>query len=77
VKIGDRVRLIGIPSDVQDDPELRTRTLFEKCLGKTFPIIALENVDGLQYPLVRLDVGHILGEPPYGQTIWVEPNICR
>jgi hypothetical protein len=77
VKIGDQARLIGIPSDVQDDLELRTRTLFEKCLGKTFPIIALENVDGLPHALVRLDVGHILREPPYGQMIWVEPKYLR
>jgi hypothetical protein len=77
LKIGDRVTLIGIPPDVRDDQELRTRTLFEKCLGKTFTIIALENVDELRHPLIRLDVGHILGEPPYGQTIWIEPKYLR
>jgi hypothetical protein len=73
VKAGDTVTLIAIPADVNDDGVLQTRTLFEKCLGKTFPIVALETVDGLPYPLVRLDVGHILGEPTYNQTIWVEP----
>ena len=74
MKVGDTVRLIGIPPDVEDDQELRTRTLFENCLGKTFPIIALETVDGLPHQLIRLDVGHILGEPTYNQTIWVEPG---
>ena len=73
MKAGDTVTLIAIPADVNDDGVLQTRTLFEKCLGKTFPIVALETVDGLPYPLVRLDVGHILGEPTYNQTIWVEP----
>jgi len=77
LKIGDKVRLVGIPPGLQDDPELRTRTLFEKCLGKTFAIIALEDVDGLQAPLIRLDVGHIVGEAPYGQTIWVEPRYLQ
>ena len=77
MKAGDAVRLIAIPADVKDDRELQTRTLFEKCLGKTFPIVALESVDGLPYPLVRLDVGHILGEPTYNQTIWVEPEYLQ
>lgn len=77
MKAGDAVTLIAIPAGVKDDRELQTRTLFEKCLGKTFPIVALETVDGLPYPLVRLDVGHILGEPTYNQTIWVEPEYLQ
>jgi hypothetical protein len=77
VKAGDVVRLIAIPADLKDDRELQTRTLFEKCLGKTFPIVALETVDGLPYPLARLDVGHILGEAAYMHTIWVEPEYLR
>jgi hypothetical protein len=77
VKAGDTVRLITIPPDVNDDRELQTRTLFEQCLGKSFAIVALETVPGLPYPLVRLDVGHILGEPNYLETIWVEPEYLR
>jgi hypothetical protein len=77
VKAGDVVRLIAIPADLKGDPKLQTRALFEKCLGKTFPIVALETVDGLPYPLVRLDVGHILGEAAYMQTIWVEPEYLQ
>ena len=77
MKVGDTVRLIGIPPDAKDDQELRTRTLFENCLGKTFPIIALETVDGLPHKLVRLDVGHVLGEPTYVETIWVEPEYLQ
>ncbi len=77
MKAGDTVRLIAIPPDVKDDRELQTRTLFEKCSGKMFPIVALETVDGLPYQMVRLDVGHILGEPTYNQTIWVEPEYLQ
>ena len=62
MKAGDTVRLIGIPPDVKDDHELRTRTLFEKCLGRAFSIIALETVDGLPHQLVRLDVGRVLSK---------------
>jgi hypothetical protein len=77
VKAGAIVKLIAIPADLKDYRELQTRTLFERCLGKRFPIVALETVDGLPYQLVRLDVGHILGEPTYNQTIWVEPKYLQ
>ena len=77
MKIGDRVRLIGIPPDTHDDEELQTRTLFERCLGKTFAVAGLETVEGLPHQLVQLDVGHILGEAPYLQTIWVEPEYLQ
>jgi len=74
MKVGDRVKLIGIPPDAKDDAELQTRTLFEKCLGKTFLVRAMESVDGLPYQLAVLDVGEVLGEPSYLHTIWVEPE---
>jgi hypothetical protein len=46
MKIGDKVKLIGIPPDAHDDNELQTRTLFERCLGKTFAVAGLETVRG-------------------------------
>jgi hypothetical protein len=77
VKIGDKVRLIGIPPDAHDEEELRTRTLFEKCLGKTFTVAGLETVEGLPNQLVQLDVGHVLGKAPYLETIWVETEYLQ
>jgi hypothetical protein len=77
VKIGDRVKLVGIPPDTHDDNELLTRTLFEKCLGKVFTVAGLEIVEGLPYNLVQLDVGHINGKDPYLETIWVEPEYLQ
>jgi hypothetical protein len=47
MKIGDTVTLIGIPSNLKDDTELLTRSLFEKYLGRSFPIVGLESVEGL------------------------------
>jgi hypothetical protein len=35
MKAGDKVVLIGIPPNLPDDEEMRTRELFEKCLGKS------------------------------------------
>jgi hypothetical protein len=77
MRIGDKVRLIGMPPDVQDDQKLQTRQLFEKCMGQAFTIAGLETVDGLPYPMVQLDVGHVLGKAPYLETIWVEPEYLQ
>jgi hypothetical protein len=77
VKIGDKVRLTGIPPDAHDGEELLTRTLFEKCLGETFTVAGLKTVDGLPYQLVQLDVGDVLGKAPYLETIWVEPEYLQ
>ncbi len=77
LKVGDKVKLIAIPPDVNDDDELRTRALFETCLGKTFTVAGLEAVEGLAYQLVRLEVGHVLGQSSYLQTIWLEPEYLQ
>jgi hypothetical protein len=74
MKAGDRVRIIGVPSDTRDDAELQTRALFEECVGKVFVIAAVEHVKGLSCELLRIDVGHIVGKAPYMETIWVEPQ---
>jgi hypothetical protein len=55
----------GVPSALPDG--MGTRELFEKCLGRTFPIAGFEN------GLVELQVGEVLGEPSYMHSIWIEP----
>ena len=77
MKVGDKVKVIGIPPDAHDDEKLQTRTLFEKCLGKTFTIAGFETVGGLPYQLVQLDVGHVIGQASYLETIWVEPEYLQ
>ena len=72
MKPGDTVKLIGIPPDVRDDKELHTRTLFQKCLGQSFVISAVESFEGVPFPLARIDVGHAVGKEPWERTIWVE-----
>jgi hypothetical protein len=51
---------------------LQTRTLFEKCLGQSFVIAAVESFEGVPFPLARIDVGHVVGKEPWEHTIWVE-----
>jgi hypothetical protein len=77
VKAGDTVRLIGIPANLRDDEELATRALFEKCVGQTFVVDGLEQVEGLPYPLARIDVGDVVGEERWKHTIWVEPEYLQ
>lgn len=74
MRVGDTVKIIGVPANVHNDDEFRTRSLFEKCLGKTFTVAGLEAVAGLPFQLIRLDVGHVLGQPSYMHTICVEPE---
>jgi hypothetical protein len=72
MKAGDTARLVGIPPNVRDDEELQTRTLFKKCLVRSFVIAAVEAFEGVPFPLARIDVGHVVGKEPWQHTIWVE-----
>jgi hypothetical protein len=74
MKAGDRVKLIGVPLNLRNDDDLQSLTLFEKCLGQSFMVAEMETVEGLPYPLAKLDVGHILGKETWEETIWVEPK---
>ena len=66
-KIGDRVRVITIPSRLPQD-ELQTKSLFELCVGRVFPIV------GFQGDLLELEVGEVLGKEPCMDSIWIEPE---
>ena len=77
MRIGDKVRLTGIPANVRDDEKMQTRKLFEKCLGQTFTVAGLDSVEGLPNQLIRLDVGHVIGKVSYLETIWVEPEYLQ
>jgi hypothetical protein len=47
VRAGDTAKLIGIPPNLRDDEKMQTRTLFEKCLGQSFVIAAVESFEGI------------------------------
>ena len=73
MKAGDVVKLVGIPPNLKDAEDLPTRTLFEKCLGQVFIVGGVESVDGMQTPLIKLDVGNVIGQETWRHAIWVEP----
>ena len=74
MKVGDSVRVVGIPPDTHDREDMLTKTLFERCLGKCFPVTDLESVEGLPHPLARLEVGEVFGQERDSEIIWVEPE---
>jgi hypothetical protein len=74
MKIGDRVRIVGIPPNLSQDEEFNTQEIFERCLGHVFTIASIQQVDGLEHPLIGLDIGEILRKEQYMETIYVEPE---
>ena len=74
MRVGDTVKLIGVPPGLRDDEDLPTKTLFEKCIGRTFIVKSIDTIDGLTHPMIELHVGHVEGGPDFEQSIWVEPE---
>jgi hypothetical protein len=68
---GDVVRVTQIPEGLPDADDLRTKAIFELCLGRSFPIA------GIERGLVQLDVGEVVGQPAYMQTIFIEPEFVE
>ncbi|HXZ31573.1 MAG TPA: Rossmann-like and DUF2520 domain-containing protein [Terriglobales bacterium] len=69
VEVGDRVRIIEVPP--LKPTEHRTHTIFQRCLGKVFPVA------GFQKGLIELQVGRVVGRFPGAETIWVEPEFLE
>ncbi|UCH73456.1 MAG: hypothetical protein JSU82_14065, partial [Rhodospirillales bacterium] len=64
MKVGDRVRVIGIPDGLPDN-DMDTKRIFELCVGRTFTVQDLTPVEGLEYELIELHVGKVVGESDY------------
>jgi hypothetical protein len=70
MKVGDTVRVIKMPSRLVEG-NLKTKTVFRRCLGKVFPIIRF------QKKWVELEVGEVVGKAPCMETIWIEPEFVE
>jgi hypothetical protein len=68
MKIGSKVRLIGIPDGLEDYPDLPTKSTFEKCLGHAFVIAGFNDVGMAELGITGV-TGHI------GESIWVETRL--
>jgi hypothetical protein len=73
--VGDKVRVAGIPADVlsdsYDEEELETRTVFERSLGRLFPVNSFDD------DRVELEVGEVMGKAKYLHSIWLEPKFIE
>jgi hypothetical protein len=71
MKVGEIVRVVQIPEGLQDEQDFPTKTVFEICLGKTFPIMGIEN------NMIELHVGELRGKASYLETIYIEPEFVE
>jgi len=76
LSVGDKIRVSGIPPDVRsgiydEDEELKTRAVFERSLGRVFPIKAFDD------DRVELHVGKVMSRPAYEHSIWLEPQFVE
>ena len=67
MKIGGKIRILTIPADLPEG-EIQTKSLFEMCVGRIFSVV------GFQGSLLELHVGEVKGEPPFMESIWIEPD---
>jgi len=74
MKIGDKVRIAKIPDGLVDDEKFQTKSLFELCLGRVFPIRGIVPVveTGGMLALIELHVGRVLGKLAVAHSIWIE-----
>ena len=70
MKIGSKVRLIGIPDGLEDYPDLLTKTTFEKCIGHEFVIAGFNEVG-----MAELGIKSVTGNE--GEKIWVESRFLE
>jgi hypothetical protein len=71
VKVGDSVRLVGVPPDIpKGDADLPTRATFQKCVGHAFVIADFNDIGWAE-----IDIGSVTGN--IGETIWVEPEFLQ
>jgi hypothetical protein len=74
LKIGDFIKVVGIPPDVNlhpDEEELKTTLVFQRCLGQLFPIHDFDE------DRVELLVGEVIQRPSYEHSIWLEPKFVE
>jgi len=65
MRIGSKVRLVGVPDGLEDYPDLPTKTTFEKCIGHEFVIARFNDVG-----MAELAIQSVTGNQ--GESIWVE-----
>ena len=71
IEVGDRVTLVGVPTELRDIRDQQTRSLFEACIGRAFVVAATDA------EVAELCVGDVLGASAGTHTIWVERQYLK
>jgi hypothetical protein len=70
MKVGDIVRLSGLPDGLEDYPDFPTKSTFKGCLGREFTVTALMDNGRAELP-----IGSVTGNP--GEKIYVAPEFLE
>ncbi len=70
MKVGSKVRMIGVPKGLEDYLDFPTKSTFEKCVGHEF-VVAGFNTVGMAELIIESVTGSV------GETIWVETKFLK
>jgi len=70
-KVGDFVRVVKIPSVLQDSAHIDTPGVFERALGKTFRVEGFNDLGHLELVVAE---HHPSSDNYQSDTIWIEPQ---
>lgn len=70
MKIGDMVRITGVPEGLEDYPDFPTKSTFERCLKRKFLLAGFNDV-GMAEIVIESVTGSV------GETIWIEPQFLE
>ena len=74
MRIGDSIRVLKLPCRLPDE---ETKSLFELCLGRIFPVVRIIPVPDAASELLELEVGEVVGKPPCIHSIWIEKEFVE
>ena len=70
MKVGSKVRVIGVPTGLEDYPDFPTLSTFKRCVGREFVIEGF-NEQGM----AELSIASMTGS--VGETIWIETEFLQ
>ena len=70
MRVGDKVRLIGVPPGREDFPDLPTKSTFQRCVGNEFTVAAITDKDWAE-----LATGSVTGNP--SEKIYVSSSFLE
>jgi hypothetical protein len=70
MKVGSKVRVIGIPEGLEDYPDFPTKSTFIKCIGREFVIAGFNEVG-----MAEIGIESVTGS--VGEKIWIEPRFLE